>query len=140
MDELCLPFLGPERAAWQYPFADLLRSGARLAAGSDWPVTSPDPMQGISVAVNRLVPGASPQTPVFLPAQRLPLDDALAAYTAGSARVNHLDETGVIRIGALADLTVLDRNPFEGRPEDIWRTHAVSTFVEGRRVHPAPEL
>ena len=140
MDELCLPFLGAERAAWQYPFADLLRSGARLAAGSDWPVTSPDPLQGISVAVNRLVPGAPPKTPVFLPEQRLALDDVLAAYTAGSARVNHLDETGVIRTGALADLAVLDRNPFEGRPEDIWRTHAVSTFVEGRRVHPAPEL
>jgi predicted amidohydrolase YtcJ len=140
MDELCLPFLGPERAAWQYPFADLLRSGARLAAGSDWPVTSPDPLQGISVAVNRLVPGAPPETPVFLPEQRLALDEALAAYTAGSARVNHLDATGVIRTGALADLAVLDRNPFEGRPEDIWRTRAVSTFVEGRRVHPAAEL
>jgi predicted amidohydrolase YtcJ len=140
MDELCLPFLGPERAAWQYPFADLLASGARLAAGSDWPVSSPDPMQGISVAVNRVVPGAPPDTQVFLPGQRLALADALTAYTSGSARVNHLDDTGIIRAGALADLTVLDRNPFEDRPEDIWRTRAVSTFVEGRRVHPASEL
>ena len=140
MDELCVPFLGPERAAWQYPFGDLLRSGAALAGGSDWPVSSANPMEGISVAVNRLVPGAAAGTPVFLPEQRLDLGTALAAYTAGSARVNHLDDTGTIRVGALADLAVLDRDPFDGPPEDIWQARAVSTFVEGQRVHPAPEL
>lgn len=140
MDELCVPFLGPERAAWQYPFADLLAAGTHLAAGSDWPVSSADPWQGISVAVNRVVPGAPPETPVFLPHQRLDLSSALAAYTAGSARVNHLDDTGTLRVGAFADLAVLDRNPFELHPEDLWQTKVVSTFVEGQRVHPAAEL
>ena len=56
MDDLTIPFLGPERAAWQYPFGDLLRAGATLAAGSDWPVSSADPIQGIHVAVNRVGP------------------------------------------------------------------------------------
>ena len=140
MDELCLPVLGPERAGWQYPFHDLLAAGVALAGGSDWPVTTADPLSGISVAVNRLVPGAGEGTPVFLPGQRLDLGTALAAYTSGSARVNHLDETGTIRVGNLADLAVLDRNPFDGGPEDIWRARAVATFVEGQRVHPAPEV
>ena len=53
MVDLTLPFLGAERARWQYPFGDLHRSGARLVAGSDWPVTTPDPLEAIHVAVNR---------------------------------------------------------------------------------------
>ena len=68
MDELTIPFLGPERAARQYPFGGLLRSGARLAAGSDWPVSSADPLQGIHVAVNRM-PGRRAGAG-FLPGQR----------------------------------------------------------------------
>ncbi len=56
MVDLTLPYLGDERAGWQYPFADLARAGARLAAGSDWPVSSPDPLAGIHVAVNRTGP------------------------------------------------------------------------------------
>ena len=99
---------------WQYPFGDLLRSGATLAGGSDWPVSSADPLAGISVAVNRRLPDAPAGTPVFLPDQRVDLGTALAAYTAGSAYVNGLDDTGTIRVGALADLAVLDRDPFDG--------------------------
>jgi predicted amidohydrolase YtcJ len=57
MDELTLPFLDPELAGWQYPFGDLHRAGARLAAGSDWPVSSPDPLLGVHVAVNRVHSG-----------------------------------------------------------------------------------
>lgn len=139
MDELCIPFLGPERARWQYPFGSLRSEGAVLAAGSDWMVSSPDPVQGIHVAVNRRLPDAGPATPVFLPHQRLGLGTALAAYTAGSAYVNHLDDTGSIAVGKLADLTVLDRNPFDGPPEEITGTRAVLTYVEGERVYAAPD-
>ncbi|MEU2717402.1 amidohydrolase [Streptomyces sp. NPDC007205] len=135
MDELTIPFLGPERAARQYPFGALLRSGARLAAGSDWPVSSPDPLQGIHVAVNRVEPGGS--GPVFLPEERLGLADALTAYTAGSAYVNHLDDTGRVAVGALADLVVLDRDPFAGPPEAIAGTAVALTYVGGERVYAA---
>ncbi|MFF8404216.1 amidohydrolase [Streptomyces sp. NPDC015684] len=135
MDELTIPFLGPERTAWQYPFAALLRSGARLAAGSDWPVSSPDPLQGVHVAVNRVEPGGS--RPVFLPDERLALADALTAYTAGSAYVNHLDDTGRVAAGALADLVVLDRDPFAGPPEAIAETAVALTYVGGERVFAA---
>ncbi|MFL5998588.1 MAG: amidohydrolase [Streptomyces sp.] len=136
MDELTLPFLGAERGTRQYPFGDLLRAGATLAAGSDWPVSSPDPLQAIHVAVNRIVPDAPEGTPEFLPEQRLDLGTALAAYTAGSAYVNHLDDiAGSITVGKSADLVVLDRDPFAGPPEEIAATRVLQTFVEGRRVH-----
>ncbi|MET9804602.1 amidohydrolase [Streptomyces sp. NPDC006368] len=137
MDELTIPFLGPERAARQYPFGDLLRAGARLAAGSDWPVSSPDPLAALHVAVNRVSPDAPADTPVFLPEQRIGLDAALTAYTAGSAYVNHLDDTGVIRAGNLADLVVLDRDPFAAPPREIADTRVLQTFVGGTRVHAA---
>jgi len=138
MDELTIPFLGAERAAWQYPFGALLRSGARLAAGSDWPVSSPDPLQGIHVAVNRVTPDGD-DAPVFLPGERIGLAEALAAYTAGSAHVNHLDDTGRIQVGALADLVVLDRDPFDGPTEAIAQTGVALTYVGGEAVYAAHE-
>ncbi|MEU9328924.1 amidohydrolase [Streptomyces canus] len=138
MDELTLPFLGAERGTRQYPFGDLLRAGATLAAGSDWPVSSPDPFQAIHVAVNRIAPDAPEGTPEFLPEQRLDLGTALAAYTAGSAHVNHLDDiTGSITVGRSADLVVLDRDPFAAPPEEIAATRVLETFVDGQRVHAA---
>ncbi|MFJ3699346.1 amidohydrolase [Streptomyces sp. NPDC090052] len=133
MDDLTIPFLGGELASRQYPFADLLRAGTTLAAGSDWPVSSPDPLQGIHVAVNRTAHGED--RPPFLPEQRLDLGTALAAYTAGSAYVNGLDGGGTIRVGALADLAVLDRDPFAGPPEEIGGTGVALTYVGGERVH-----
>ncbi|MCX5322446.1 amidohydrolase [Streptomyces sp. NBC_00120] len=138
MDDLTIPFLGPERSAWQYPFGDLQRSGATLAAGSDWPVSSPDPIEAIHVAVNRVLPDAAPGTPVFLPQQRIGLDAALTAYTAGSAYVNHLDDvTGSITAGRLADLVVLDRDPFAAPTDEIGATRVQETFVGGERVYAA---
>ncbi|MFI8824819.1 amidohydrolase [Streptomyces sp. NPDC053431] len=134
MDELTIPFLGPERAAWQYPFGDLVRAGATLVAGSDWPVSSPDPLAGIHVAVNRAEPGATDGR-VFLPEQRLDLTTALAAYTAGSAHVNGHDDAGSLRPGHLADLVVLDRDILTAPPEQIAETRVEQTFVGGTRVY-----
>jgi len=72
MDELTIPFLGPERAARQYPFASLLRAGARLAAGSDWAVSSANPLEGIHVAVNRALPARSRARSRCCPGRRSP--------------------------------------------------------------------
>jgi predicted amidohydrolase YtcJ len=138
MDQLTIPFIGPERAARQYLFGDLLRSGARLAAGSDWAVSSANPLRAAHVAVNRTLPGAAGAgVEPLLPEQRLSLGEALAAYTSGSAYVNHLDETGAIAVGKLADLVVLDRDPFGGPPDEIASTSVALTYVAGERVYAA---
>jgi predicted amidohydrolase YtcJ len=137
MDELTIPFIGPERTARQYVFGDLLRSGARLAAGSDWAVSSANPMRAIHVAVNRSLQGsAGAEAEPFLPGQSLELAHALAAYTIGSAYVNHLDdETGTIESGKLADLVVLDRDPFAGPSSEIGSTGVLATYVQGEPVY-----
>jgi predicted amidohydrolase YtcJ len=138
MDQLTIPFIGPERAARQYLFGDLLRSGARLAAGSDWAVSSANPLRAVHVAVNRTLPGAAGAgAEPLLPGQSLSLGQALAAYTSGSAYVNHLDETGAIAVGKLADLVVLDRDPFDGPPDEIASTSVELTYVAGERVYAA---
>jgi hypothetical protein len=136
MDELTIPFLGPERSSRQYVFGDLLRSGARLAAGSDWAVSSANPLRAIHVAVNRSLPGATgAEAEPFLPVQSLDLASALAAYTIGSAFVNHLDDrTGSIEPGKLADLIVLDRDLFACPAEEIASTRVLATYVHGSAV------
>jgi predicted amidohydrolase YtcJ len=135
MDELTIPFLGPERSGWQYPFAALRDTGARLVGGSDWPVSSPDPLQGIHTAVNRIAPGGT--GPAFLPEQRIGLATALDLYTAGSAYACHADDTGRIAEGQLADLVVLDRDVLREPPERIADASVELTFVGGACVYAA---
>jgi len=147
MTELTIPFLGPERTAQQYPFGSLVRHGATVAFGSDWPVSSPDPLAGIHTAVNRTpVPGEASgsgdgrwSVEPFLPEERLDLPTALFGYTMGAAYVNHLErETGSIEVGKLADLVVLDRNLFEWPPEEITAAMVQQTVVDGRTVYERP--
>jgi predicted amidohydrolase YtcJ len=135
MDTLTIPFIGPERAARQYLFGDLLRSGARLAGGSDWAVSSANPLRAVQVAVTRTLPGTGAEP--LLPGQSLSIGEALAAYTAGSAYVNHLDDTGAVEVGKLADLVVLDRDPFAGPPDEIASASVDLTYVGGERVFAA---
>ena len=137
MRTLRIPVLGPDRAGWQFPFTSLLRSGARLAGGSDWTVTTANPLLEIEVAVNRVAPDTRDVAP-FLPDERLTLDAALRAFTIGSAYVNHLDaETGTIEVGKLADLVVLDRNLRDERAGPIGDATVRQTFVEGQEVFSA---
>ncbi|QNN52158.1 amidohydrolase [Nocardioides mesophilus] len=136
MVELTIPFLDEAAVAWQYPFGDLARAGARLAAGSDWPVSSPDPLAGIHVAVNRRLHGETGRagSEAFLADQALGAEQAFAAYTSGSARVNHLDETGRVAPGLLADLVVLDRDPLVAPAEEIGAARVRETYVDGEQV------
>jgi predicted amidohydrolase YtcJ len=137
MVDLTLPFLGEERSRWQYPFGDLHRSGARLVCGSDWPVSTPDPLAAIHTAVNRTGYGERGRagTEPFLPEQSLPLEVAFAAYTSGSAWANSRDDAGVVEPGAVADLVVLDRDPFAGPAGEIGAARVVSTWIDGELVH-----
>jgi predicted amidohydrolase YtcJ len=140
MVDLTIPFVGEERAGRQYPFGDLARAGARLVAGSDWPVSSANPLEAVHVAVNRTAYGETGPagTRPFLPEQALPLETAFAAYTSGSAWINHRDVdggAGELRNGAVADLVTLDRNPFSGPPGEIAAATVTSTWVDGAPVH-----
>jgi predicted amidohydrolase YtcJ len=139
MLELNIPVLGEVRSAWQYPFGDALRAGAHIAAGSDWPVTSPNPWLALHVAVNRTLSPDSPDfnaTP-FYPEQALNLADALAAYTRHSAWLNHDDAAGRIAVGAVADIVVADRDPFADHPQYIASTQTRATYVGGVEVFQA---
>jgi predicted amidohydrolase YtcJ len=136
MLDLTLPFLGEDRSRWQYPFGALHRAGARLVMGSDWPVSTPDPLAAIHTAVTRTTYGAEGREghDPFLPEQSVDLATAFAAYTSGSAWINHRDDAGVLAPGAVADVVVLDRDPFDGPVEEIGAARAVGTWVAGRPV------
>jgi predicted amidohydrolase YtcJ len=137
MTELVLPVLGPERSGSQYPFASILGGGAVLGAGSDWPVSTANPFEQIAVGVNRTVPGDRSSEP-FLPAERLPLDQALAAFTVGAAWADHRDpDRGVLRAGAVADLAVFDRDPYQLDPSELATVRASRTYVDGSCVFAA---
>ncbi len=139
MTDLTVPFLGRERASWQYPFASLHRAGTRLVAGSDWPVSTPDPLAAMHVAVNRWDLGADGPAghEPFLPDQALRLGTAFAAYTSGSAWINHRHDAGTLAEGMVADLVLLDRDPFAGAPDEIGATSVVATWVGGQQVFGA---
>jgi predicted amidohydrolase YtcJ len=142
MVKLNVPLLGQERTATQYPFGSLHSSGALLVAGSDWPVTTPDPWLALHVAVNRRLPAGHPDhsPEAFIPAEALGLAEALRAYTSGSARINGRSAvTGTIALGAWADLALADRDPFAGPADEIGRTRTVETFFAGESVFRAPE-
>ncbi len=144
MDELTLPIVGPERANWQYLIGTLARRGARLAFGSDWPVSSADPLQEIHVAVNRRLslrlgrPGTAETEQPFLAAEALPLPQAVAAFTSGVAYVNHREqELGSLRPGHRADLAVLSQDIFARSPAEMGDTRVELTIAGGQSVYEA---
>ena len=144
MDDLTLPIVGPERATWQYRIGTLARRGTRMAFGSDWPVSSADPLQQIHVAVNRRLsgrlgqPGTAETDRPFLPDEAIPVARALTAFTAGVAYVNHREaDLGSLRPGHLADIAVLDRDILTIPPGDIGSTQVDLTLAGGQFVHGA---
>jgi predicted amidohydrolase YtcJ len=138
--ELTEPFIGPERSARMYPFGTLHRAGARLAFGSDWTVSTPNPLPQIEVAVTRVHPETRDEEPL-LPAEALDLPTALATFTMGSAYVNFLDgETGTLEPGKLADLAVLDRDILDPGAGPVGDARVILTLVDGEAVHADPAL
>lgn len=136
MRELNLPIFGEDRYRIQYPFGSLARAGARLAMGSDWPVSTPDPWQAIHVAVNRREPGDVSEPPLG-PSEALDLATCVSAYTMGSSAVFQDDTLGRIAVGAPAHIAIADRNPFEHPAEDIWLTKNRMTLLGGEVVYSA---
>jgi len=126
-----VPLIGPERSKQLYLFGSLYRSGATVAGGSDWPVTTLNPLDEIEVAVTRQSIDQNKLDPL-LPDQKLALPDALAAYTINGAFVNHEEhETGSIEPGKAADLIVIDKNLFAIDPHEIHKAKVVLTMLDG---------
>ncbi len=131
--------LGAARVAeGAYVWQKLLRAGARIAAGSDFPVERPDPLLGFYAAVTRQAVNGEPPGG-WSPAERLSRDEALRAFTLDAAYAAHAErDLGSIEAGKLADFVVLSRDIMKALPVDILRTTVVRTIVAGRTVYSAP--
>lgn len=135
--DLTLPVLGPARSRWLYPIGSVARTGAMMAAGSDWPVSSMNPIEAIQVAVTRRGP-TEPEGLAWIPEEKVDLATMLAAYTINGAYLNREEkETGSIEPGKAADLIVLDRDLFKIPPEKIHEAKVVLTLLEGHEVFRA---
>ena len=136
--DLTWPVLGPQRSRSIYPIASVARAGGAVAFGSDWSVSSLNPLEGIQVAVTRQSPAGRAGEPM-LPEQALDLPAALAAYTIGSAYALGLErETGSIEVGKSADLIVLSANLFTLPPREIDQTKVLLTLLDGKPVYRDP--
>lgn len=139
MDEyitkLTIPRLGEARSRWLYPIRSVLDAGGVVAFGSDWYVSTADPLPQIETAVTRedaigKFPG------VLVPEERISLHDAIAAFTINAAYVNFQeDTTGSVEVGKLADLVVLDENLFAIEPKAISDARVLLTLFGGRPVY-----
>jgi len=132
--DLTLPVLGPARSRWIYPIASLLNSGAVVVGGSDWTVSSLNPLDAIQVAITRRSID-DPPGPAWIPEERADLPRMLAAYTINAAYAVKMErETGSLEPGKLADMIVLDRNLFEVPTTDLHKVKVLQTLLEGREV------
>ena len=139
--DLTKPKMPPERWQWIYPIESVERTGAVVSMGSDWNVSSVNPLEGIEVAVTRRAPGDEPdRKDTFLPEQRIDVAEGLAAYTIGSAWTNFWDkETGTIEAGKSADLIVLSDNPFDVNPSKLSDIKVLVTLFKGKPVYQDPQ-
>jgi hypothetical protein len=133
--ELTLPFISKAAAAYMYPIASMERSGAVVAFGSDWSVSTANPFEEMETAITRMSSVGETEEP-FMPEERIGLPEALAAFTINAAYTNHDEKnTGSIEVGKRANLAVLDRNLFEIPATEISDTKVLLTLFEGKPVH-----
>lgn len=133
----CEKRIGDVRAKGTYAFRSLLDSGAVLAFGSDWTVAPLNPMTGLKAAVTRqTLDGKNPGG--WVPEQKISLEEAIRAYTVGSAYAEFQDQVkGSLAPGKLADLVLLDRDIHEIEPAQLDEVKVLLTVVDGRVVYEA---
>ena len=130
-----IPHVGPERERRAMAWKSLLRSGARLAFGSDWPVVPISPWRGIQIAVTRQDFQGNPPGG-WIPSERITVPEAVHAYTMGGAYAMRRErDEGSVEAGKLADLIVLSQNIFEIDPHGIGDTKVLMTIVGGRVIY-----
>jgi predicted amidohydrolase YtcJ len=130
--ELNRPRLGEDRLNRQFQTATLLRHGARVSFGSDWPVTTYSPLEGMQVAVTRQLDA---QSPPWMPEERITVDQALAGYTSGVAYQSGRDDAGVLRPGARADVVLLGEDPRSVDPMTIGHIPVLGTWRAGSPIY-----
>ena len=130
--------LGPNRLAGAYAWQTVLKSGAKLAFGSDYPVESPNPFPGLSASVSRQdIEGQPPGG--WIPSERLSFEQALNAFTRGAAYAGFAeDRFGALEPGKWADFILVDRDPTKVDPQALARTQVLQTWVAGRKVWERP--
>jgi hypothetical protein len=132
--------LGPQRIQNTYAFRSLLNARARIAFGSDWPVAPLNPLLGIYAAVTRQTLDAKHPNG-WIPEQKITLHEALHCYTSGSAFASFQEALkGSIETGKLADLVLLDRDPFAVPPEAIKGIRVDMTLCGGRVIYSRERL
>lgn len=135
--DLTIPVLGSERSRWLYPIGSVLASGARVVAGSDWSVSSMDPLEGIEVAITRRGVGEG-EGPPWIPEEVATLQPMLAAYTSHAAWLGRWDDVGSLAAGKRADLVVIEGNLFELPAHRIHEADVVTTMIDGQVVYEDP--
>jgi predicted amidohydrolase YtcJ len=129
--------LGPKRLAGAYAWQTVLKSGAKLAFGSDFPVESPNPFPGLSAAVSRQDVNGQPPGG-WIPSERLSFEQALHAFTRGAAYAGFAeDRIGALEAGKWADFILIDRDPTKVNAQELARTKVLETWVAGKKVWEA---
>jgi predicted amidohydrolase YtcJ len=138
--DLTMPKIGEARSRWLYPFGALKAAGARLAGGSDWSVSTMNPLEAIQTGVTRQ-DISDPEGTVLTPQHRLGLMDMLRAYTADAAyAVFDEANSGSLTPGKRADIVVLDRDITKGAATDIAKARVLATLIDGRLVYADEKL
>lgn len=128
--------LGPNRLDGAYAWASMLRTGARLAFGSDYPVESPNPFPGLAAAISRQDMDAQPPGG-WRPEEKMTLAQALDAFTRGAAFAGFAEgKFGSLAPGQWADFILIDRDPTAVDALALARTKVLETWVAGRKVSP----
>ena len=136
--ELNLPEIGLERVQRMYPIASVQKTGGRIIGGSDWPVSSLNPLDTIEVAVRRQNPDEEGGD-ILNVDERVDLATMIAAYTINGAYIHDQDDLlGSIKVGKKADLIVLDRNLFEVPAQQINEAKVLMTLFDGEVVFQQP--
>jgi predicted amidohydrolase YtcJ len=136
--ELTEPALGPARSRWLYPMASVLKTGAVMACGSDWSVSSMNPLDAMQVAVTRRSLEDSTGA-AWRPEELVDLAAMIAGYTINGAYVNFEEQdAGSLEVGKAADVIVLSHNIFEIPAHTIHRTKVMLTLLEGKEVYRDP--
>jgi predicted amidohydrolase YtcJ len=126
--------LDTSRLKGTYAFRSMLDKGVNISFGSDWPVAPVDPMYGIFSAITRIT-GDGKNPGGWYPAEKISVEDAISAYTAGNAYGSFLDgKVGILKEGSYADFTVLEEDILTIAPEKIKGVRVLRTIVGGRQV------